>query len=126
MIDKFADLLNIWDMNSTRGSFLFDVAGRAVGFLFTISVLLLLLYLLGNYQEFLDATQTFLLKLLTGSTLLEVLIAIYYLGFLSFWAVKYRIRYTLRIIFTAVSLVFCSLVLVAVKFLSAWLTWIGT
>ena len=110
-------------MKQPAGSLIFVAAGRAVLFFFAISLLLLLLYALGNFQEFLDSTQTFLLQLLTGASLLEVLVASYYLAFLGFWAVKYRRRYLIRIILTVLALVLWCAVFLGVKFLSAWLSW---
>ncbi|HET6487150.1 MAG TPA: hypothetical protein VFH83_12060 [Spirochaetia bacterium] len=47
-------------------------AGRAVAFFFVLSILLLYIYLVGNYQDFLDSSQIYLLSLLRISLVLEL------------------------------------------------------
>ena len=103
-------------------SYLFLLIDRTVLFSFIMSSAVLVLYILGNYQEFLDTTQTLLLKILTVSVSFEVLVSIYYLGFLIFYAVQRRRRYIFRILFGFLSLVFCAVVLMLTKLITSWLT----
>ena len=103
-------------------SYLFLLIDRTVLFSFIMSSVLLILYILGNYQKFLDTTQTLLLKILTVAVLFEVLISVYYLGFLIYYAVQRIRQHTIRILFGSFSLVFCAVILIVTKFITAWLT----
>jgi hypothetical protein len=88
-----------------------------VVFFFIFSLLLFLLYLLGNFQEFLDSTQIFLIKLLKISLLAEVFLGILYI--LLVFILRRQRRYYLKLIFCsdflpAVTGLFLSLRLVPV------------
>ena len=105
-----------------RRIFFFDslywLVGRAVVFFFVLSVAVFLLYLLGNFQEFLDSTQVLLLTLLRPALLMEVLLALLYLVL-----VLCRARQGLRVgrlILSFLSAVFCTGLLLATGFLTAW------
>ena len=57
-------------------------AGRAVVFFFVLSALLCFFYALGNYQDFLDSTQLFLLRLLRVSLEIELFCGVWLAVFL--------------------------------------------
>jgi hypothetical protein len=99
-------------------SSLFWLVARAVIFFFLFSLLLFLLYLLGNFQEFLDSTQVFLLQLLKVSLLAEVFVGLLYI-ILVFFLRRQR-RLYVKLILCSLSVVFCYLLLLAFSFLSAW------
>jgi hypothetical protein len=60
---------------------LYEIVSRAVIFFFILSVLSFLLYLLGNFQEFLDSTQLYLLGLLRVSLLSQLFAGLLYIVF---------------------------------------------
>ena len=107
-------------MKRDERSFLFVLIERTVVFFFFMTVILLILYLMGNYQEYLDSTQILLINLLIVITLFEVIMVIYYLGFLVFYAVKFSRIYTIRIIFASFSLLMCGILGTLVMFLNSW------
>lgn len=94
------------------------LVARGVVFFFIFSLLLFLLYLLGNFQEFLDTTQIFLIKLLKTSLLTEVFLGALYIV-LVFIVGQQRRRY-LKLILCSLSVVLSYLLLLAFSFLSAW------
>ena len=83
-----------------------------------LSLLLLCLYLLGNFQEFLDSTQIFLLDTLRLSLLAEVFVGVLYI-FLVFFLRRQR-RYVVKLVLCFLSVVLCWTLLLGVSFLSAW------
>jgi len=85
-----------------------------------VSLLLLGLYMLGNFQDFLDTSQLFLLKSLEFSLLIEVVLSLFYIIFILFYAVSTGKLRLLRLILAFLSLSFCFVLLLALKFLSAW------
>jgi len=89
-----------------------------VVFFFIFSLLLFLLYLLGNFQEFLDSTQIFLIKLLKISLLTEVFLGVLYI--LLVFVLRRQRRHYLKLIFCSLSVVISYLLLLAFSFLSAW------
>lgn len=97
---------------------LYVVAGRAVIFFFMFSVLLFLLYLLGNFQEFLDDTQLYLLGLLRVSLLAELFAGLLYI--ISVFLLGRGRRRAVRLVLCAFSMVFSYAMLVGLSFLSAW------
>ncbi|MCK5005762.1 MAG: hypothetical protein KAR73_00135 [Spirochaetales bacterium] len=110
-------------MRRSRGqifilSSLYWLVARGVVFFFIFSLLLFLLYLLGNFQEFLDSTQIFLIKLLKISLLAEVFLGILYI--LLVFILRRQRRYYLKLIFCSLSVVISYLLLLAFSFLSAW------
>jgi hypothetical protein len=97
---------------------LFWLIGRAVVFFFVLAALLFALYLLGNFQEFLDSTQALLLRLLRPALLAEVLLALLYVVLL---LVRARRRLLVgRLVLSFLSAVLCAGLLLATGFLSAW------
>ena len=95
--------------------------GRAVAFFFVISILLLFFYLIGNYQDFLDSTQLFLLSLLRVSLGLELACGVWLAGFLVYRNVHEHRRFLLRWILLVFSLLSCSGLLVALRYVQQWL-----
>ena len=97
---------------------LYGLAGRGVVFCFVLSVLLFLLYLLGNFQEFLDDTQLFLLGLLRVSLLAELFAGLLFI--IAVFLLRRQRRRILRLLLCAVSMVVSYALLVGLSFLSAW------
>lgn len=95
---------------------LYWLSGRAAVFCFVLSVLVFALYLLGNFQEFLDTTQVLLLTLLRLALLAEVILALLYV--LVTFALG-RLRFG-RVVLSLLSAVFCAALLLGTGFLSAW------
>ena len=98
----------------------FRVMGRSLVFFFVVSLLLLGLYLLGNFQGFLDTSQLFLLESLEFFLLIEVVLSLFYIIFILYYAVSTGKMRLLRLILAFLSLSFCFALLLALKFLSAW------
>ena len=99
-------------------SSLYWLVARGVVFFFVVSLLLFCLYLLGNFQEFLDTTQIFLLDALRLGLLAEVFLGVLYI-FLVFFLRRQR-RYAVKLILCFLSVLFCWVLLLGVSFLSAW------
>ena len=111
------------DRDSAKGrvfllSSLYWLVARVVVFFFVLSLLLFALYLLGNFQEFLDSTQVFLLDFLKLSLLGEVFLGVLYI-FLVFFLRRQR-RYFAKLVLCFLSVVFCWVLLLSISFLSAW------
>lgn len=87
-------------------------------FFFIFSLLLFLLYLLGNFQEFLDSTQIFLIQLLKVSLLAEVFVGLLYL--LMVFLLRRQRRFIGKVILCSLSVVTSFLLLLAFSFLTAW------
>jgi hypothetical protein len=96
-------------------------AGRAVAFFFISALLVLFFYLLGNYQDFLDSTQLFLLSLLNITLILQLVSGFYFAVFLSIRSFRERRFFVLRTILLILSLIFSAGLLVAMRFLQSWL-----
>lgn len=109
-------------MRSVRISFLlrglYSLISRATVFFLVLALIILALYFLGNFQEFLDTTQIFLLHLLELCLLVEVVSGLFHI-LLLFLVPETRHR-LLRLVlsFTAVMISYALLLLF--KFLSAW------
>ncbi|MBA7659228.1 hypothetical protein ES703_67202 [subsurface metagenome] len=97
---------------------LYEVISRGTIFFFIQSVILFSLYLLGNFQEFLDSTQIFLLKLLEVSLLLEVFLGIFHIVLIFF--IDQKKHRFLKLILSFISVLFCYSLLLGFKFLAAW------
>jgi hypothetical protein len=95
--------------------------GRAVVFFFILSVLLFFFYLLGNYQDFLDSTQLFLLSLLRATLGLELVSGVWLAVFLVYRNVREHRPLFVRWILLVLSLASCSGLLVALRFVQQWL-----
>jgi hypothetical protein len=99
-------------------SSLYWLVARTVVFFFIFSLLLFLLYLLGNFQEFLDSTQIFLIQLLKISLLAEVFVGLLYL--LMVFLLRRQRRFLGKVILCSLSVTACFMLLLAFSFLSAW------
>ena len=95
--------------------------GRAVAFFFIISILLLFFYLIGNYQDFLDSTQIFLLSLLHVSLGFELTCGVWLAGFLVYRNRHEHRRSLFRWILLILSLVCCAALLLALSYVQQWL-----
>lgn len=95
--------------------------GRAVVFFFLLSVLLCFFYMLGNYQDFLDSTQGFILSLLRISLSLQLVTGVWLAGFLVYRNIHERRALIVRWILLVLSLAACALVLVSLRYVQQWL-----
>jgi hypothetical protein len=95
--------------------------GRAVVFFFISSLLLLFFFLLGNYEDFLDSTQLFLILCLTISLILQLLCGTYLIVLLILRAIRERRAFVLRFILLFLSMFLCGGLLVSIRFLQSWL-----
>jgi hypothetical protein len=96
-------------------------AGRAVVFFFIVSVLCLFFYILGNDQDFLDATQLFLLACLRISLTLEIVTSVWLAGFLIRRSLRERRAFVVRWILLAVSFALSTVLLAALRLVQQWL-----
>jgi hypothetical protein len=85
-------------------------------FCFLLSQLALALYLLGNFQEFLDSTQALLLVLLRLALIAGILATLTYVV-VSFFAGRTRAG---RLILCFFSIVYSAALLLVTGFLAAW------
>jgi hypothetical protein len=101
-----------------------SVLGAGTIFLFFASLALAALYLLGNFQSFLDSTQTFLLESLRWSLSFEILCGLWLLPALFFRLATERSRFVarffLRLFLLLASLAVCSVLLASTRFFQAW------
>ncbi len=74
----------------------------ATVFTFLLMLLVLGLFLLGNYQEFLDSSQNMLLGVLRTASLASALVGIYYFVALVVWMLRRRHSLPLRVVFSVV------------------------
>ena len=95
--------------------------GRAMVFFFTASALLFFFYIEGNYQDFLDSTQLFLLMFLRVTLGLELACGAWLAGFLIFRNVTEKRPLIVRWILLIVSMAACAALLVALRFVQQWL-----
>ena len=100
-------------------SSLYWLVARTVVFFFIFSLLLFLLYLLGNFQEFLDSTQIFLIQLLKISLLAEVFAGLLYLVMV--FMLRRQRRFLGKVILCSLSVLASFMLLLAFSFLTAWL-----
>jgi hypothetical protein len=99
-------------------SSLYWLVARTVVFFFIFSLILFLLYLLGNFQDFLDATQIFLIQLLKVSLLAEVFAGLLYLVMV--FVLRRQRRFLGKVILCALSMLTSFVGLLAFSFLTAW------
>ena len=90
-------------------------------FFFFLSLLLFFFYILGNYQDFLDSTQLFLLSLLRLSLSLELASGAYLAFFLVRQGIHERRAFLLRWVLLGFSMTGCVALLLALQFVRAWL-----
>jgi hypothetical protein len=95
--------------------------GRLCVFLFSVVVLLSGLFLLGNFQEFLDSTQVFLLSLLRIATLTFIIVAVYHLLVLTVHLMRKGQVSFFAFLFSVLGMVIVGLIYFLVNFLSSWL-----
>jgi len=67
------------------------VIGRLCVFLFSVTLVVVLLFLLGNFQNFLDTTQILLLHLFDFLCTIFVVSCLYYVGVLGWLAFRRRL-----------------------------------
>ena len=94
------------------------MVARSVVFFFIFSLLLFLLYFLGNFQEFLDSTQIFLIRLLKVSLLAEVFVGLLYI--LMVFLLRRQRRFLGKVILCSLSVAASLVLLLAFSFLTAW------
>jgi len=99
---------------------LHSLIGRFALFTFCVSLLLFELYLLGNYQKFLDSTQILILELCNIFVIINILVSNYYLILIIITAIRNNRFYIIRFILCFISLLFSLLLLFGLKFLKAW------
>jgi hypothetical protein len=102
-------------------SLLSSFAGRAVVFFFIVSLLCLSLYILGNYQDFLDSTQLFLLAGLRVSLSLEMITGIWLAGFLVRRNIREHRPFAIRWILLTLSFCASAVLLAALRLVQQWL-----
>jgi hypothetical protein len=95
--------------------------GRAVVFLTAASALLLFLFIVGNYQEFLDSTQALLLSGLTGSLSLQVVCGIFLAVMLIRRSAVEGRPFVARGILLGLSVLACFALLLVLHWLRSWL-----
>jgi hypothetical protein len=95
--------------------------GRAVVFFFIVSILCLFLYALGNYQDFLDSTQFFLLMCLRLSLGLEMITGAWLAAFLVYRGIRERRLFVVRWILLLLSFSLSAVLLAALRVVQEWL-----
>lgn len=99
---------------------LFSIYGRILIFFNILSWLLFFLYILGNFQIFLDSTQVFLLRNLQYTVLISGILAGYYIAILIIMTIKNKKTYIFRFILTALSIFFNFTLFIGLKFMLSW------
>jgi len=117
-----ASVMSRVSLRSVRASFLlrglYTLISKATVFFFVFAAIVLALYFLGNFQEFLDTTQIFLLSLLEVCLLAEVGTGAFHIVLL-FLVQETRHR-LLRLVLSFAGVIISYVLLLAFKFLSAW------
>ncbi len=93
---------------------------KCIHFLFAFSLFLLALYLLGNFQSFLDSTQIFILSVLEWTTIIGGILCLYRLGYqlISWvWLKRFKISRLIAYVFI---LAINAGILITLKLLTAW------
>jgi hypothetical protein len=88
-------------------------------FLVSFSLSVGALYIIGNYQNFLDRSQFMLLRVLRTGSLISVLVTAYYLLVLIVWMYRRRLLVLPRILYAVASIVLLTMVLFGVSFLES-------
>ncbi len=91
------------------------------GFFFSCSLVVLGLFLLGNYQEFLDQTQMLMLSILRMCGLLCALTGVYYSGSLLLWMIRRRRFLLLRVLYALIATTSGIVLTLGVTFLTVML-----
>ncbi|HTP57270.1 MAG TPA: hypothetical protein VMM82_00040, partial [Spirochaetia bacterium] len=95
--------------------------GRAAVFFFLLSLLLFFFFILGNYQDFLDSTQLFLLSVLRLALALELASAAYFGIFLVRRSFSEHRTFVLRWILLLMAMTGSAGLLLALQYVRAWL-----
>jgi hypothetical protein len=95
--------------------------GRAVVFFFIVSMICLFLYILGNYQDFLDSTQLFLLSSLRVCLSLEMVTGFWLAGFLVYRNIHEHRPLVVRWILLVFSFGSSAVLLAALRLVQQWL-----
>ncbi len=109
-----------------KNTFLENTLQKTVYFLFIYSILLILMYLLGNYQFYLERTQYLLLSLLEITSLIGVILGFYCLlyNIIFFIIIKiYKLpvdKKIFRIIMNLIIIFFSSAIFILLKMLIVW------
>ena len=88
---------------------------------FTARAVVFFFYLLGNYQDFLDSTQLFLLSMLRLALALELASGAYLAVFLVRHCLHSRRPFVLRWVLLALSMTSSGTLLLALQYIRAWL-----
>jgi hypothetical protein len=96
-------------------------AGRAVVFFFVVALISLFFYVLGNYQDFLDSTQLFLLACLRVSLSLQLVTSVWLAGFLVYRSARDHRPFVGRWVLLALSFCASSVLLAALRLVQQWL-----
>ena len=107
-------------MNRGSAVWLPSVIGRIILFLFVFNLLILFLYFLGNFQDFLDSTQVILLFLFERGCFVFIVGSAYYAVLLLSLGIGNRSFRSVRFIFTILGIIMLGVLLLLVKFLGAW------
>jgi len=119
----FYNIEDKYMFNELKGTWLFSVLGRLTFFFVIFSLFILSLYIIGNYQEFLDSSQFLLLKMLEIISLFAGISSMYYIFFLLFIALIEKKIMLLRFILTSLSIILSIVLFSGIKFLSSWFTY---
>ncbi|MBN2737302.1 MAG: hypothetical protein JXR70_10000 [Spirochaetales bacterium] len=94
--------------------------GKIFGFVFLITLIFIIYFVIGNFQNFLDQTQIVLINIISVLTLLNFLVGVFYLVCLFFDSFRQRKGRIIRLIL-AFFLSFVMLLLTLFfKFFTAW------
>lgn len=109
-------------MRGQRNSVLFRTIRLLEGvnaFAFAGTVLVAGLFALGNYQEFLDGSQSMLLILVSFLSLLAVATGLSYVGSLIIWMIRRRRTLILRLLYGIVATAICAAFAVGIGLLQS-------
>lgn len=98
---------------------IYTLTNRVALFTFVFILIFFSFYLIGNYQDFLDGTQLFLLDILNIFLILHCLLGIYYLFLTIIFAIKNRHISIKRFILCTCSVTFSLILLFSIKVLRA-------
>ena len=88
---------------------------------FALAVISVLLFLLGNLQEFLDSTQVLLLRIAAISSFLYVLTSVYFLGVAVIQLIRrYRVGWH-RVVLIVMGLIVALGILLFTNFIQSWI-----
>ena len=101
-------------------SWILALVEKSIRFLLIFSFLLIGLYLLGNFQLFLDDSQKIIMKTLEFTTLTGAILTFYHLTILILVGFNFKKFNLHRVIQYIVILMLNSTLLIILKFFSAW------